>query len=660
MKRGKIPILGLLAMLAYMPPLHAASDAAVLYKAGNDAKSVEDFYSAIEKYKAAIDANPDYSLPMIGLAECFLFLEEYDEAAKWAAKATAYTREDTDLMVLDARIRIGLGDVKSARTILSRVLSKLPNHLEARFASAEADIAEGRVREALDAYIQTLKLAPESRKALLSLAILSDETGDPATASRYFDIALRSHSADPRVQLAAAGWYAGSGKPDLAEKHARIALSLKPDLYSAQVLLGGVLTRTGRYSEAIEAFRAVVAAERLNPLAWYGLGLAYAKAGDPERAISSYKTGLSVAPEDELMRLAQEYAALDSLKMDEPRRQALGAFHADLGAQLLIRNFQDKSLVEYRRALILDPTSETLRISYAKIWKAMGFPAKYLNELEVAAKLGSKNTVVSDEIESLTSGLSESVSRRWGIDQFALDRRRYTIPVFAMDPRTRLLHPMASDFLLRYFTDTILRYDAVSLPPLSPSIQTVEEAFRKARETGSDYFIVLSLDESERSFSAAASLHLSRTGERIASYNAFRTGNDRIRDCFMKIAGQISAALPLRGTLLVRRFDLGLLDLGSLSGVKKDDVLTIVRKDKVRLDPVKPGLLYDDADVLGSFTVGAVDEGSAEGKVSRKGYFDYINAGDEVVFAPAKPAAAPVAPSASGGNILTRLFGLPQ
>jgi tetratricopeptide (TPR) repeat protein len=656
MKIGRVGILAFAAFLVCAAGASAA-DAVGLYRAGDESKSIEDFYTAIEKFKASLDVNPSYSLPMVGLAECFLLLEEYDEAAKWAAKARIYVGEDPDLLVLDARIRIGQGDLKGARSLLSGVLSKQPNHLEARFASAEADIAEGRTREAVGAYVQTLKLAPESKKAVLSLAMIADETGDQAGALRYFEIALRSHSADPQIQLEAGRWYARTRKFDLAEKRALIALSLRPDLASAQILLGSVYAETGRYAESIEAFRAVVSRERDNVLAWYGLGLAYAKSGEGSKAISSYAAGLSMAPGDEIMRIAQEYAALDSLKMDDAERQAQGAYHADLGNQLLARNFQEKALVEFRRALVMDPTSESSRISYAKIWRSMGFPAKYLNELEVQKRLGSKSTFVSDEIESLTSALSESVSRNWGIDQFALDRRLYKLPVFTLPAANRLQHPQAAEFFLRYFTDTLLRDDAVSVPA-SVAVAAFDEAFRRARETASDYFVVLSFDESERSFSAKADLHLARTGERIAVLSAFRTGNDRVRDVFMKISTQLSAALTPRGTLLVRKFNLGLLDLGSLAGVKKDDVLAIVRKDKVRLDPIRPGIQYDEVDVLGSFTVTSADEGSAEGIVSRQGYFDFINTGDEVVYPVQKAATVPAAPAPRSGNILTRLFGI--
>ena len=183
-----------------------------------------------------------------------------------------------------------------------------------------------------------------------------------------------------------------------------------------------------------------------------------------------------------------------------------------------------------------------------------------------------------------------------------------------------------------------------------------DDAFRRARSGGSDYFIVLQVDEAERSFSATADMYLSRTAALIASFAAFRTGNDRLRDSFLKLGSQVASTLPLRGTLLVRKFGQGLVDLGSFQGLKKGDALVIVRKGMVRLNAEKPGLTFDQKDIVGDFQATGVDEGVSEGTLRIRGYFDYINPGDLVVFAP-KPAPRPqVQPAQRSGNILTRLL----
>ena len=126
----------------------------------------------------------------------------------------------------------------------------------------------------------------------------------------------------------------------------------------------------------------------------------------------------------------------------------------------------------------------------------------------------------------------------------------------------------------------------------------------------------------------------------------------------MKLAGQIAGLMPVRGTLLVRKFGEGAIDIGTFQGVKKGDSLVIVRKGGVRLRPDAPGLIYDDRDVIGDFRVTGVDEAVSQGTVTGRGYFDYINAGDQVLFAVQKKAPPTVPPSQRTGNILTRLFRL--
>ncbi len=73
-------------------------------------------------------------------------------------------------------------------------------------------------------------------------------------------------------------------------------------------------------------------------------------------------------------------------------------------------------------------------------------------------------------------------------------------------------------------------------------------------------------------------------------------------------------------------------------------------------EPDAPGLAYDSKDVLADFQVTAPDEGVSEGSIAIRGYFDYVNVGDQVVF-PVQSMVKPVAtPAQRSGNILTRLF----
>ncbi|HUI69859.1 MAG TPA: tetratricopeptide repeat protein, partial [Spirochaetia bacterium] len=131
-----------------------AQDARAAYEDGLRAQNTEDYELAVEKFKEALVANPAYVEPMVGLAQSFLTMGEYDEAYKYVAMARVNDRNNRDLAVLEGRIKIGQGDTATARSLFNSVLQDQPNNSEARMGLAEADIADGRMRTALAAYVQ--------------------------------------------------------------------------------------------------------------------------------------------------------------------------------------------------------------------------------------------------------------------------------------------------------------------------------------------------------------------------------------------------------------------------------------------------------------------------------------------------------------------------
>ena len=154
------------------------------------------------------------------------------------------------------------------------------------------------------------------------------------------------------------------------------------------------------------------------------------------------------------------------------------------------------------------------RVAYARIYRSLGFPDKYLSELQVLAKLGVKDTFVQDEIEGLTSGLADSVSRAVGlrpVQPGPQPLRRF--------PSTRLPRREPADAsagqrrhgaLLRLAARAATTRSPCRTPRRPSRASTRRSAPRGA--AGTDYFIVLGVDEAERSFSATVDLYLSRTG----------------------------------------------------------------------------------------------------------------------------------------------------
>lgn len=619
------------------PQSLTTEDARELYNTGRQLQKNGNVHGAIEKYRASLSLNADYVEPMQGLAECFYLIGEYEEALRYVRLASKYDRNNNAIYTLEGRIRIGLGEIEYARTLFTDVLDSEPNNLEAQFGLAELDIAQGKLRNAATRYVETLKVSPASRKALISLAILYDELGESEIAQRYLELALQYHSDNPHVHYIAAKHLYIDKAYDSAEAHLLTALSLNENYIDARVFLGEVYFAQDRYQDTIQTMRRVLLDQRRHTLAWYILGLTYARSGQVADAVNSFSQALVSRYDDEISRIAFENLALEKLKIGDEVREKLAAYHMVRGVSYEERNYLDKALIEYRRALRLAPLSRDYRLAYASVYKAQGFPVKYLNELFVLANIGYEDTLIRDEIEIEQSKTFDYVSTQWELDQFALERDRYKLMLFNLSPKNVEIHPTSGLVLTEFYYDLLLYYSDLNVGFEQKTVASFEEGFRTARESQADLFILTHFSESERSIMGNCTVYLARSGSELVSISDVRTGNDRILTLLASLARQLHDALPLRGKILLRNFDVAVIDLGRLHGIAIEDKLLIVKRgtESLRSDSLAFGI--DEVNVLGEFEVVKLDEAISEGIVHTKSFFDLVNPQDVVIFPPPEP-----------------------
>lgn len=108
---------------------------------------------------------------------------------------------------------------------------------------------------------------------------------------------LREHpdNVDAMRSLADAYWRDGKNTSD-AEALLRQATTIAPAFTAAWAMLGGILHEAGRYPQAVEAHRKVVALEPDNAMGWAGLASALAQAGQTEESIPAFKRSLELSP----------------------------------------------------------------------------------------------------------------------------------------------------------------------------------------------------------------------------------------------------------------------------------------------------------------------------------------------------------------------------
>ncbi len=365
---------------------------------------------------------------------------------------------------------------------------------------------------------------------------------------------------------------------------------------------------------------------RDSSLLWYQLGMAYRHLGRIDPALHAFSTALTMRSGDDAVRIALENSLLEATDLEDERRRRYADYHIELAAEYETRNMVLKASQEYRRGLQINPYSERARLGLSEIWQRSGFWGQYQEELLLLKKEGNISTSLNDDLEMIEPLMDDSVSRRWRVEQFNLPRQEYKLGLFFLPQST--FHPGIEEDLMAYMRDLIQGEENLSISVTRERVTGFAEAFRLSRQHKTDYFLILGLHESERIITLENRFFLSETGSLLSDWTVFRTGNHRIPEAFRRTVSDISTRLIPYGSLLERRFNQGLVDLGKVDRIKPDDRFVIVRAGGWSFPKTGFGFSYEPEEVVGEFIVTAVDDLVCEGLVEKSGFFDMVNQGD--------------------------------
>lgn len=607
----------------------------------------QDWYGAAESYQEALQYNPDYGEAWLGLAQCTYETGEYSLTLTYLDSAAQYAKDNTTILNLRGFALIGLGRTDEADAVFREVLAMYPNDVDARFGLAELDIFYGRISGAEQLYQDALKRQTTNRRALLSLALVSEELGKLDAARIYIDQALRYHSGEAEVHYLAAYLSAKEGNLSEAERRARAAVQLDGNNDEAYELLANILFTSGRYQDVIDICDFRINRDRSAASAWYLKGLCLEMQGDYEGAMSAYSGGLDIDPQDEIMRTSLEQLVLERLPVEDERRAELAAYHVEKARSYANRFMSPFARYEYQLALRLDPSNTEARSAYADMLLRDGFPEQYLSQLKFISGRGKVPTAIADTIEAYDALTSDSLGVRWNVNPFYLDKTRWQLSFYYEKSPVQLLHADADRLMVQSAEAVFASVPTVrSVGDIKP-VSGFADAFRRARESGSDYFALLAYEENGRDVSINCRLYSGRTGTLATTINIFRTGNDRYASALIKLRDSILEVMPPRGTILKRDGNIALADIGRADAVTVNSVYTIVKKDKVLTSDQGTGLRFDQSDVLGTLSISEVGEEISEGVIQQSGFYDRINVGDELVLVPAQTAGSTDAAAAN-------------
>lgn len=606
----------------------AFGDAVKFYEDGKDFQNRGDWFSAVECYKSALQENPSYNLAFQGLAECFYELDEYDQALSYVEKALHYKANSAMLKNLRGFILIGMGELNKAKSIFEDVLKTAPNDVEARFGLAEIEVSNGKLITATEFYKAALARQGENRKALLSLALLSFEDGNREATKNYTNKALRYHGDNAEVHYFAGYLSALENDNETAEIRLRAALKLEPNMDKAKRLLSTVLYAQGRYFDAIHIADDRLSIKRELADAWYLKTLSSLKQNNYAMALQSAKVGLSIEPNNEILRSLLENIAIESLDFEDSYRKKLAEFREKKARTFASLNYINSAIYEYRQALRVYPYNTDARFEYAKLLLRQGYPERYLEQLQFIQSITKSNTKVNDAVEAYGKMLATSLQSTWGVNPLYLTKGHISLALFYERSSANVLHP-ESEKIATKMTAEIIEYNRrFKVTYDNTKSSTYAEAFRKARTGGSDYFGILKLEESQRDIKLSLDLYVSRTGSLAKQFIIFRSGNDRYANALLRLYSMFSSSMPYVGKIVKRNMGNILVDLGKNDGDFSDMEFVIVEEGKINFAKDGIGIIYDEANVLGTFLPTRSDEDLTAGTFRRAGFYDRVNEND--------------------------------
>nr|AGS53441.1 TPR domain protein [uncultured bacterium contig00027] len=606
----------------------------------------EEWYSAIESFLECIRLNPAHAEGTAALAECYYELEEYDEALSWIRKARLLARTNMSVVNTEVLILIALGNLDAASSLVAEILAREPYNREALFAASELDIARNRPSEALLRYREAARRYPDDRRLLISLALVSQSLGDNENSIYYINNALRNHPDDYRVFYYAAYIFAQNNRLGEAISYAQRALLFRPGYAPVQSLMATLRYRNGEYDEAVQLADAAIANDRNNMGAWYLKALSLLRMGRANDAITILSNALAINEEDEFIRSVLEETLINSTAIEDIRRARWAAWHFNMAREYRRRNLIEQSLFEYRRGLRLNPFANDRR-EYAELLRLTGYPSRYLDELLFIQDQGGADRSMNDAIEAYGALLSNALFKQWQVNPIELAERHWKIAVFALAGQSSFYHADAGEVAASVIRDILVHDRNISPMNLQLRQATFSQAFRQAREAGADYFMMVSVTENERDISIKGELFTARTGTPAASFNIYRTGAGRLRAASRGIVEQLSSSLPFRGRLLIRKQGQALINKGKADGVKTDVSYDVVKKGRAQIANGGIALVYGADELVGKLTITNIDEEISSGTLTRIGFFDRIETGDEIILQAENDAARATEPAAN-------------
>ncbi len=236
--------------------------------------------SAVPDLVKAFDAaeKDTRRLAGLGLAQCYITLERFDDAATAISKLRAQFPADADVLYEAARLHM-----RAWNDTIYQLYQKAPASFRVNQISGEILEIQGRFSEAAAEYRKAIEKSPSTLNLHFrlgrALLMSSHEPANLDASLKEFETELALNPMDSIAHYQIAQILLAQQKPDQAAVRLSRALELNPNFPEALVALGKVRLDQKKRDEAISLLERAVKLTPRNEAAHYNLMIAYRDSG---------------------------------------------------------------------------------------------------------------------------------------------------------------------------------------------------------------------------------------------------------------------------------------------------------------------------------------------------------------------------------------------
>ena len=223
-------------------------------KAGDTEYRRQEFDSAIDNYKKAIEYSPDYTTALFKLARTYFKLRDHDNAINSLEQNLNIDDQQEQSEKMMGDVYRNLGSIDKAIIHYNRAISLNNNYYKAYYSLGSALMSDDELAGAKNAMNTAILIEPTYGKAYGSLGIIEQELGNYNEAIHNYIIAIEYDPKAYDIFYRLSSAYNQINNYEKARKTAKNCLNIKRNYAPAYFELGISEKLLGNKIAAIDAF----------------------------------------------------------------------------------------------------------------------------------------------------------------------------------------------------------------------------------------------------------------------------------------------------------------------------------------------------------------------------------------------------------------------